>query len=143
MKMKSQTILSILLHLFGRLGIVGARSQGEYVAQGDCPAAYLNARLEEEIYAYLPSGHKDKDENNSKVYKVPAAVYGLKVSGKVWNEKFIDTVKEIGMKPLKRSPCLFKLEKNGEVCHLTLYVDDFLVSSTSLNLHHLDCTNRL
>ena len=67
-----------------RLFIIVAKSLGLYLLQGDCPAAYLNGRLKEPVYLYLPEGHPQNDGTNKLVYECPASIYGLCISGKVW-----------------------------------------------------------
>ena len=105
-----------------------------FVVQGDCPAAYLNGRLEELVYLFLPEGHPQKDEKDTFVYACPSSIYGLAVAGRVWYYTFCKEVKEFGFIPLRRAPTIFVLRRNGESAYLELYVDDFVLGSTSESL---------
>ena len=103
-----------------------------YVIQGDVPSAYLNGRLEEAVYLYLPEGHEEKNKEDSRVYKCPSSLYGLAVSGRVWYMTFVNKVKQFGFKPLLRAPTMFVKEEEGKYAYMQLYVDDFLLGSQDL-----------
>ena len=105
-----------------------------HVLQGDCPAAYLNGRLEEDVYLYLPEGHPEKNKENSRVYRCPSSIYGLAVAGRVWYYTFVREVAKFDFKPLPRVPTLFILRRGNKVIYLQLYVDDFLLGSVHKDL---------
>ena len=105
-----------------------------HVFQADVPSAYLNGRLEEKIYLFLPEGHEEKDEQDSRVYSCPSSIYGLSVAGRVWYYTFVKEVKKFNFTPLDRAPTMFIKVEEGEVAYLQLYVDDFLCGSTSKKL---------
>ena len=48
----------------------------------DIKAAYLNSKLEEEIYVDIPEG--DKNYNSGKYWILNKALYGLKQVGRQW-----------------------------------------------------------
>ena len=98
-----------------------------YVCQCDCPSAYLNGRLPENIYLYLPEGHEKKNKENSVVYSCPSSIYGLAVAGRVWYIHFRKIVIKRGYKPSKRAPTLFYKDVGETRVYLVLYVDDFLL----------------
>lgn len=52
------------------------------IAQADVKSAYLNGRLDEEIYMRYPQAVKSEEGCNVLRLKVP--LYGLKQSGRVW-----------------------------------------------------------
>ena len=52
------------------------------IYQIDIKAAYLNAKLEENIYMYAPEGH---EMYKKKVLKLKKALYGLWQSSRMWN----------------------------------------------------------
>ncbi len=113
------------------------KSSNSFVMQGDCPSAYLNAKLkdilEEVVYLYLPEGHPEKNKNDL-VYMCPSALYGLAISGRAWYYHFVKVVRKFGLRPSRRSPCLFTYEQDEKLLTLQLYVDDFLFGSTDINL---------
>ena len=60
--------------------------------QLDINLAYLNAPLQEEIYMHPPPG---SNTTPGKVWKLEKSLYGLKQSGKNWNELFTDVLKVV------------------------------------------------
>eukprot|EP00833_Pecoramyces_ruminatium_P018359 jgi/Orpsp1_1/1192391/evm.model.d7180000092864.1 len=76
------------------------------IHQMDIKAAYLNAKLDENIYMELPEGL------NQKGYcKLNKALYGLKQSGRMWNETLNKVLLKLGFKRF-------------------LYVDDIIIAGT-------------
>lgn len=67
-------------------------------------AAYLNANLKEDIYVIPPEG---MSTNKSHVWKLNKAIYGLKQSGREWNEELNNKLKEYGMKRSLADPCIY------------------------------------
>jgi len=93
--------------------------------QMDIKAAYLNAKLEEEIYVDIPEG--DKNYNSGKYWILNKALYGLKQAGRQWYKEISSYLKNIGLKQLSIDQCLFTKYHNGNLCAiLCLYVDDYL-----------------
>jgi len=94
----------------------------------DIKAAYLNARLEEDIYMSMPEGM------NQKGYcKLNKALYGLKQSGRMWNETLNKVLLKLNFKRFLSDPCVYikKDENNNIKCLLAVYVDDIIVAGTS------------
>ena len=97
------------------------------IYQMDVKAAYLNAKLEEDIYMEAPEG----DKNYKKCYwKLKKALYGLKQAGRMWNNTLNKVLIGIGFKRLRSEPCLYvKFNKRKEItCILAVYVDDILIT---------------
>ena len=97
------------------------------IHQLDVKAAYLNAPLKETIYMKPPKGHKDY---NKKIWKLKKAIYGLKQSGRQWNEELNKYLTKIGYKRTISEPCIYlkrnKLKKLTSI--LAVYVDDILLA---------------
>lgn len=69
-------------------------------------------------------------ENTNKVYKLKKAVYGLKQSGRAWNEKVDNVLLNIGYEKSKFELCLYiKRNKSNSLTIVALFVDDFFVFS--------------
>lgn len=64
------------------------------IIQSDIPVAFLNGMLESEVYIYPPEGLEIK----SSVLRLRRALYGLKESPKVWNNRFDEFVQKNGFK---------------------------------------------
>jgi len=61
--------------------IVIAIQRRFHIHQMDTKAAYMNAKLDEDIYMLLPEDMKQRG-----YCKLNKALYGLKQSGRMWNE---------------------------------------------------------
>ena len=100
------------------------------MCQMDVKTAFLNGHLNTPVYMEIPEGIKCTDEiRRQKVCKLEKALYGLKVSPKCWNEKFTETVRELGLKPDDNEPCMFTWREGNKFLILVLYVDDILLAS--------------
>jgi|GEM_PF-1828837 len=117
-----------------RINIVAINTKDCLKYQGDCPHAYLNGRLRDALYLFLPDGHQLKTKNNYWVYKCMASVYGLKISGRVWYDKFKEEVKQFGLEPLIRCNTMFLKKTSKGNIYLQLYVDDFILAADSKEL---------
>lgn len=65
-----------------RLVLIITAKENLDIAQADVKSAYLNSRLDEEIYMRYPQAVKPKEGCN--VLRLKASLYGLKQSGRVW-----------------------------------------------------------
>ena len=90
----------------------------------DISQAYLNAKLEEEIFVMNPI-----DPNGDKVWKLKKALYGLRQSANAWNKELDEKLKMIGFQKTETDPCLYKKESNGEKMFLVLVVDDMFIEA--------------
>ncbi len=68
-----------------RAMIAVAAGHNQVIMQADFPNAYINAKIEEDIYVCQPKGMEVKNPNEY-VCKLKRALYGCPVSGKRWNE---------------------------------------------------------
>jgi hypothetical protein len=72
--------------------------------QLDFDAAYLNADLKEEVYMRPPPGYELPD---GKLWIIVKSLYGLRQSGKNWNELLNEQLLSLGFKPMEEEPCLY------------------------------------
>eukprot|EP00954_Amorphochlora_amoebiformis_P005838 460476-Amorphochlora_amoeboformis.AAC.1 len=94
--------------------------------QGDVPAAYLRAELEEEIYVKPPQGYPVK---HGHVLKLNRACYGLKQSAKAWGDALRKFLTSIGYVPSPADPCLYYKETTQGRIYIISFVDDILISA--------------
>lgn len=72
-------IVRTVLAIINKLGLT--------VWQMDVKTAFLNGKLEEEIYMKIPDGYKCKTQCREKpILKITRSMYGLRKSAKSWNE---------------------------------------------------------
>jgi transposase InsO family protein len=102
-----------------------------YLVQFDVATAFLNGKLEEEIYMQQPEGFHD---GTSKVWKLNRSLYGLKQAPRCWNSCFEAILLEMGFKQCEADCCLYTKEIDDNKLLITLYVDDGLVAATTEEL---------
>ena len=104
--------------------------------QLDIQAAYLNAPLDKEVYVKIPKGDKNYGKG---FWKLKKSLYGLKQSGKNWNETISKFLIKINFKQCKNEPCLFYLTdiSNTVICIIGLFVDDMIISGFFHNIYNI------
>ncbi|KAK8523044.1 hypothetical protein V6N12_073755 [Hibiscus sabdariffa] len=94
--------------------------------QTDVKTAFLNGKLEADVYMTQPEGFVTP-ENARKVCKLQRSIYGLKQASRSWNLRFNDAIKEFGFIRNEDEPCVYKKFGGSIVSFLILYVDDILI----------------
>ncbi|KAK8600410.1 hypothetical protein V6N12_050264 [Hibiscus sabdariffa] len=94
--------------------------------QMDVKIAFLNGKLEEDVYMTQPEGFV-APENAGKVCKLQRSIYGLKQASRSWNLRFNDAIKEFGFIRTEDEPCVYKKVSGSIISFLILYVDDILI----------------
>lgn len=97
----------------------------------DVKTAFLNGELEGEVYLYPPQG---LDVRDNCVLKLNKALYGLKQASYCWNKKLDSTLKNLNFVQSENDFCLYSLNVKGQMLYLIVYVDDFILASSSLDL---------
>ncbi|KAK2367079.1 hypothetical protein QL285_080397 [Trifolium repens] len=100
--------------------------------QLDINNAFLNGSLEEEVYMVQPQGFETSD--SSLVCKLNKALYGLKQAPRQWFDKLNSTLIQFGFKASKCDPSLFIYTKDRQIVYLLVYVDDIIITGSSINL---------
>lgn len=93
----------------------------------DVNSAYLNSDIQHDIYIRQPKEFVDL-KNPGQVLKLHKAIYGLKQSGKEWNDNLDSFLHQIGFVQSVNEPCLYKSTIRGELVLITVYVDDLLIA---------------
>ncbi|KAK8547551.1 hypothetical protein V6N12_031688 [Hibiscus sabdariffa] len=75
--------------------------------QMDVKTAFLNGKLEEDVYMTQPEGFVTP-ENAGMVCKLQRSIYGLKQASRSWNLRFNDAIKEFGFIRNEDEPCVYK-----------------------------------
>lgn len=60
------------------------------------------------------------------------SLYGLKQSGRLWNQNVIALYKRLGFRPLNTDPSILILQNSSETIIVSVYVDDFLLASSTM-----------
>jgi hypothetical protein len=94
--------------------------------QADVVTAYLYAELDKEIYFEIPEGYElVANANNHKHIRAHKGLYGLKQSGKLWNDELKNTLREYGFIQ-SRSDLGLYIRKD---IIIIVYVDDLLIAA--------------
>lgn len=95
--------------------------------QMDVSTAFLNGKLDEDIYLLPPDG---VDIRPGFCWRLKRSLYGLKQAGRTWNKTFDRALLDLGFVRLNAETCLYVLRENGKLCFLVVYVDDLLLAAT-------------
>ncbi|BET03524.1 Hydra magnipapillata [Nesidiocoris tenuis] len=98
-----------------------AAAKNFHIYKFDVKTAFLHGELKGDVFMKMPEGF----EVPGKLCKLEKALYGLKCSPMIWNEKFSRTLKMKGFEEVKAERCLFR-NVSGSVM-VSIYVDDGLV----------------
>ncbi|KAK8624593.1 hypothetical protein V6N13_089485 [Hibiscus sabdariffa] len=110
----------------GRLVTKAAAFHDYEIWQMDVKIAFLNGKLEEDVYMTQPEGFVTL-ENAGKVCKLQRSIYGLKQASRSWNLRSNEAIQEFGFIRNEDEPCVYKKFSGSIVSFLILYVDDILI----------------
>ncbi|KAJ9551376.1 hypothetical protein OSB04_015421 [Centaurea solstitialis] len=94
--------------------------------QMDVKTAFLNGKLDEDVYMAQPEGFVHAKYPN-KVCKLKRSIYGPKQASRSWNLCFHEKVKEFGFSRSEDESCVYVKASGSNVVFLVLYVDDILL----------------
>ncbi len=112
-----------------RVILILALTQNMQIHQLDVKTAFLNGRLDEEIYMSLPDGFSHED---GRVCLLKRAIYGLRQAPKAWNDRLSSDLRSIGFKPITCAESVFVATYQSHRVYLLIYVDDMLIMCTCL-----------
>uniref|UniRef100_A0AAV1VCX2 Reverse transcriptase Ty1/copia-type domain-containing protein n=1 Tax=Peronospora matthiolae TaxID=2874970 RepID=A0AAV1VCX2_9STRA len=100
--------------------------------QLDVVTAFLYGVMKEKMYCVISEGVEMDGEFDC--LELVKAIYGLKQASRVWNDTFYEFVCYIGFKVSAFDPCLYIKVVDGHCVLVLVYVDDVLVTGSSLEL---------
>jgi len=97
----------------------------------DVKTAFLNAKMDKEMYIKLPEDVEDGESGES--CRLNLALYGTKQAGRLWGMKLDKELKEMGASRSPVDPCVYEWNHpvHGRV-FILVYVDDLIVAGKSL-----------
>ena len=97
----------------------------------DVKTAFLNAKMDKEMYIKLPDGVKDGEPGE--MCRLNLALYGTKQAGLLWGMKLDKELKEMGASQSPVDPCVYEWTQpvHGHV-FILVYVDSLIVAGESL-----------
>jgi hypothetical protein len=97
--------------------------------QVDVTTAFLNGKLEEEVFMKQPEGFVAKEQEHL-VCRLKKSLYGLKQSPRCWNIALDQHLKGLGFIQVESDPCIYRAS-SGEPFFIGVYVDDIVMASKS------------
>ena len=92
--------------------------------QCDVPVAFLNGKIEHEVYIEQMEGFESK-EHPRWVHRLNKAIYGAKQAANAWNREIDSLLKDTGMRRTQSDPCVYVSRRDSyRVLILLLHVDD-------------------
>lgn len=122
-----ETFSPVIRYSTIRMVLALAAEHNLYLHHVDISTAYLNSKLEEDVYMRPPDGFEDTIEPN-KVLKLKRTIYGLKQSGRAWNVTLDAAIRDIGYVPCKHEPCLYQANDGNKINLIAIYVDDIMIA---------------
>ena len=114
-----------------RLIIALAGSYGWEVHHLDVKTAFLHGELKEDVFVMQPEGFVVAGEEN-KVYKLKKVLYGLRQAPRAWNIKLNQILRDLSFRRFSKEPSLYRREHGHEMLIVVVYVDDLLVTGSSI-----------
>ena len=108
-----------------------AASHGGEIHHLDVKTAFLHGELKEEVYVVQPDGFVIKGQE-AKVYKLKKALYGLRQAPRAWNVKLNKILRELNFHRCSKEPSLYRKEERDQLLIVAVYVDDLLITGSSL-----------
>ena len=94
----------------------------------DVVTAFLNAKLEEEMYIKPPLGIPLPSDSNC--FRLMKALYGLKQSPRQWYKDIDGFLLQANFKSLPNKPCLYCRQYQESFNLISLYMDDLVIAGT-------------
>jgi hypothetical protein len=121
---KSATIRAVL-------AIAAARDWP--VHQMDVNNAFLHGHLVERVYCQQPTGFI-YEHHPDHVCLLDKSLYGLKQAPRAWFDRFAKFMSTLGFIAARSDPSLFVLHSGNNTAYLLLYVDDIVLTASSVAL---------
>lgn len=101
------------------------------VHQMDVKTAYLNAPIDCEIYIDQPEGYEVYGKNGEKlVCKLNKSLYGLKQSGRNWNNLLHVYLVSKGFSQSEADPCVYTMSEANSKTIVIIWVDDIIIATS-------------
>ena len=105
------------------------------VHQMDAVSAYLNSEIDAEIYVEQPKGFIKTDDSGRKlVWKLKKSLYGLKQSGRNWNNMLHNFLISEKFNQSFADPCLYTKFEGDSIIIILFWVDDIIIAANNLDI---------
>jgi hypothetical protein len=130
-----EEVFASVAHLETIRLIISLAAQNKWqIYQMDVKSAFLNGHLEEEVYVQQPLGYVVKGHED-KVLRLKKALYGLKQAPRAWNHRIDEYFLKNKFTKCPQEYALYmKVNKEGDVLLVCLYVDDLIFTGNSSSM---------
>lgn len=95
--------------------------------------AFLNGEILEDVYVVQPEGFIKKGQEHL-VYKLIKVLYGLCQAPRAWYAKLNKSLEDLGFVRCPHEHAVYIKRKGGEILIVGVYVDDLLITGTSIDV---------
>ena len=124
----TETFAPVVDFTIVRLVLAIAAQKNWHIHQVDYSSAFLQGKLDREVYMSIPAMLEGKHENN--VCRLLKSLYGLREAPRIWYELLSADLARLGLLPMPSTHCVFRAEGIVILC----YVDDLFVLTESVEL---------
>lgn len=128
-----ETFAPVSRHETIRLLLAVAAQRKWELFQLDVKSAFLNGKLEEEIYAEQPPGFEEEGKEDY-VLRLHKALYGLKQAPRAWYSRIDEFFLREKFKRSDNDHALYTKEAHGKILVVCIYVDDLIVTGDDKNM---------
>ena len=128
----TETFSPVVKYATLRIVVAITKHFGWPLDQLDVVTAFLYGVMKEKVFCAIPEGVKM--DGDFDCFELVKAIYGLKQASRVWNETFDEFIRSIGFHASGFDPCLYIMTTEGHCVLVLVYVDDVLVTGSSLEL---------
>jgi hypothetical protein len=100
-----------------------------YLESVDISSAFLNGKLEEEVYMHQPEGFVEKDK--TWVWCLIKSIYGLKQAGQFWHKKLNEELESMGFKRVVCSHSIWIFKQGDSRIIIPVFIDNMTIVAKS------------
>jgi Reverse transcriptase (RNA-dependent DNA polymerase) len=97
----------------------------------DISSAFLNGKLEEEVYMRQPEGFVEKGKDW--VWRLQKSLYGLKQAGRCWHKKLNEVLESMGFKRIVCEHSIWIFGKDEMRIIIPVFIDDMTIAAKSMD----------
>ena len=114
--------------------VVHAAAQNNWIIHHmDVKTAFLNAKIDHDIFVVQPKGYEVYDPDGTKLFcNLNKSIYGLKQSGRMWNHSLHDFLCSLNFVRSELEYCLYSKVIGKIVLKILVFVDDILIISNDM-----------
>jgi hypothetical protein len=118
-----------------RMLLSTAAAQDLEVHQLDITTAFLNGKLDEEVWVKQPEGFEQQSlVMKRSAYRLHKALYGLKQAPRAWHSALKTALEEFGFVESSADAALYTRKSSSGLTYMLLYVDDVLVFDKDISV---------